>query len=75
MQRDLVLYNKETNEIIAIITNGNVEARMVIQQDYRLIELPSNIDYIEEVGDGTIKLNKSVLKNNIVFLDDYRQRG
>lgn len=75
MNKDIVIINSETRDILAIVTNASLENSEVIAIDgMEILEVDNTKSYI--VGDeitGRIKYKNP--KSNIIYLDDYRQGG
>lgn len=73
MNKDIVIYLEETRDIIAIITNAELDknSEQILNKGIAIAEVDSNENYI--FGDGhDIKLINPDSK--IIYLDDYRRR-
>lgn len=75
MGKDIVIYLEETRDIIAIITDTelNKESTQILNKGIALAEVDNTKSYI--LGDertGDIKFIEP--NNNIIYLDDYRRR-
>lgn len=68
---DLVVYEKDTKEIITVVQDIPVEPKFLINLDYVAAYIPHN-EYMIETGDDGKGYFKSL--NNIKYLDDYRGR-
>ena len=75
MGKDIVIYLEETRDIIAIITDTelNKQSEIILNKGIALAEVDNTKRYI--LGDertGDIKFIEP--NNNIIYLDDYRRR-
>ena len=72
MNKDIVIINSQTRDILAIITNKDLKNSQVVSIDgMEILEVDNTKKYI--VGDeitGRIKYKNP--KSNILYLDDYR---
>lgn len=75
MSKDVVIYVKDTRDILAILTNTelNEDSEQILHNLVEIKEVDSTEDYIlgDEIS-GQIKFNDP--ESNIVYLDDYRSK-
>ena len=73
MDKDIVIYVKETRDIIAIITNTelNKYSQIIANNKIEIEEVSNRENYIiSDYETGKIKFTNP--NSNILFLDDYR---
>lgn len=73
MDKDIVIYVKETRDIIAIITNTelNKYSQIIANNKIEIEEVSNRENYISSNYEtGKIKFTNP--NSNILFLDDYR---
>lgn len=75
MNKDIVIINSETRDILGIITNNSLQGCEIVAIDgMDIVEVDNTKEYI--VGDettGRIKFKNPI--SNILYLNDYRQGG
>lgn len=72
-ETDIIIYFRETRDIIAIIPNASIKDKdIVMRNEFEIVEVDSNDKYI--IGNeqlGQLKFQNP--KDNIIYLDDYRR--
>ena len=73
MDKDIVIYVKETRDIIAIITNTelNKYSQIIANNKIEIEEVSNRENYISSNYE-TEKIKFTNPNSNILFLDDYR---
>ena len=71
MSKDIVIYEKETKKILAIITNKDlIDSKIVVNKQYNVIEVDNTKKYI--IGNeliGEIKFQNP--ESNILYFKDF----
>lgn len=75
MNKDIVIINSETRDVLGIITNSNLEnSEVITTYGMEILEVDNTKQYI--IGDETTgRIKYKNPESNIIYLDDYRQGG
>lgn len=71
MIQDLLIYNKETMELISIVHNILEEPEVILKNGYESCIVNSAEKYLESI-DGVIYVRTEEDIKKVVYLDDYR---
>lgn len=67
MEKDLVIYSKETNEVIAILTS---DMHVIVKNGYDCNEMDiTSPSLLKDLATGQLKYEPK--KDNIIYLKDY----